>query len=72
VNYCIPLINHNFGLFFTGALSTPTGVNGKIVDMDDDMDVDEVREDPYASISGVGALVSPDEHQFELFLKKVK
>lgn len=47
------------------------GVNGKVVDVDADMEVDEVREDPYISISGVGALVSPDEHQFELFLKKV-
>jgi hypothetical protein len=59
-------------LLISGASSTPLGVNGKVVDVEADMEVDEVREDPYVSISGVGALVSPDEHQFELFLKKVR
>lgn len=40
--------------------------------IDDAMDVDaHIVEDPFADIASVSALVSPNEKQFELFVKKV-
>ena len=59
-----------------GSVMTPK-VNSALNDLNDDfvddgMDVDaHIVEDPYADIASVTALVSPNEKQFELFLKKV-
>ena len=41
--------------------------------IDDAMDVDtHIVDDPYAEIASVAALISPNEKQFELFVKKVR
>lgn len=56
-----------------GAMATPLATNGRMVDFDEEMDVEaNIPEDTYAEISSVTALVSPNEKQFELFIKKVQ
>ena len=58
-----------------GSLQTPKtstlAANNDFID--DAMDVDaHIVEDPFAEIASVSALVSPNEKQFELFVKKVR
>jgi hypothetical protein len=53
--------------------SQPAPMTSDVDFADDAMDVDaHIVEDPFAEISALSALVSPNEKQFELFVKKVR